>query len=52
MLGRERLAEEIKRAVTVDWKQAGVVTVSQLIERYENNPMNLAPSTLEFRSNR
>ena len=49
IFARQLLSEEIKRAVKVDWKQAGVVTVSQLIERYENNPMNLAPSTLKIR---
>ena len=49
ILARQLLADELKRVVKVDWKQAGLVTVQKLIERYEANPMNLASSTLKIR---
>ena len=46
---RELLAEEVKRAVKVDWKQSRMVTLRRLIERYEGNPMNIASTTLKIR---
>jgi hypothetical protein len=50
-VGRQRLAEEIKKSSRIDWRQAATVTVSQLVERYEQNPMGLAPNTLKIRIN-
>jgi integrase len=47
---RELLAEEIKRDTKVDWKQSRTVTLRQLIEHCENNPMQLADSTFKIRS--
>jgi uncharacterized protein YlaI len=49
IFARQLLADEQKRSVKVDWKQAGIVSVEKLIERYQCNPMNLAPSTLKIR---
>ena len=46
---RERMAEEIKKSTRIDWRQAATVTVSQLLEMYEKNPMGLAKSTLKIR---
>ena len=46
---RELLAEEMKREVRVDWKRSRTVTLRELIERYQDNPMNLAGSTLRIR---
>ena len=43
------LAEEIKTASIIDWRQAGTLTVRKLIEMYLKNPMGLASSTLEIR---
>jgi hypothetical protein len=48
-VGRQRLAEEIKKSSRIDWRQAASVTVSQLVERYELNPMGLTPSTMKIR---
>jgi integrase len=50
-VGRQRLAEEIKKSSRIDWRQAATVTISQLMERYEQNSMGLAPSTLKIRVN-
>jgi hypothetical protein len=46
---KELLAEEINRTVKVDWKQSRMVTLRRLIERYEDNPMNIASTTLKIR---
>jgi integrase len=50
-VARRLVAEEIKKSTQIDWKQAGTVTVRQLIERYETNPMGLADGTLKVRKN-
>ncbi len=49
ILARERMAEEIKTASRLDWRQAATVTVRQLVKMYERNPMGLAKSTLKIR---
>jgi len=49
-LARQLLANEIKTTPKGDWKQAGIVTVQTLIELFEGNPMNLAPSTFKVRN--
>lgn len=46
---RELLAEEIKREAKVDWKRSRTINLRELIEHYENHPMNLAGSTLKLR---
>ncbi len=46
---RELLAEAMKLEVKVDWRRSRTVTLRDLIERYEGNPMNLANSTLKIR---
>jgi integrase len=46
---RELLAEEIKREAKIDWKRSRTVSLRQLIDHYETNPMNLAGSTLKIR---
>ncbi|MBP9902604.1 MAG: hypothetical protein KBH45_14180, partial [Verrucomicrobia bacterium] len=46
---RQLLAEEIKNASCIDWRQAGMLTVRKLIEMYEQNPMGLTNSTLAIR---
>ena len=46
---RELLADEIKRDVKIDWKRSRTVTLHELIENYETNPMILAGSTLKIR---
>jgi len=50
ILARERMAEEIKTASRVDWRQAATVTVRQLVKMYKQNPMGLAISTLKIRN--
>ena len=47
---RELLGEEIQREAKVDWKRARTINLRDLIEHYEANPMNLAPSTLRTRT--
>jgi integrase len=47
---REMLGEEIQREAKVDWKRARSINLRDLIEHYESNPMNLAPSTLRTRT--
>ena len=46
---RELLTDEIKREVKVDWKRARTITLRQMIETYDTNPMNLAGTTLKIR---
>jgi len=46
---RELVAEEFKREVKIDWKRSRTVTLRELIEHYESNPMNLAGTTLKIR---
>src|SRR5437867_2493228 len=46
---RRQLAEQIKNASSIDWRQAATVTVRQLINTYRQNPMGLAVSTLNIR---
>jgi integrase len=46
---RRQLAEQIKNAASIDWRQAATVTVRQLMETYRQNPMGLAVSTLNIR---
>ena len=38
---RRQLAEEIKNASAVDWRQAATVTVRQLLNAYQENPIGL-----------
>ncbi len=47
---RELLGEEIQREAKVDWKRARSINLLDLIQHYESNPMNLAPSTLRTRT--
>jgi len=46
---RRQLAQQIKNASSVDWRQAATVTVRHLTETYRQNPMGLAVSTLNIR---
>ena len=48
-LARQLLADRIKNASQIDWRQAGMLTVQKLIEMYLKNPMGLAASTLDIR---
>ena len=48
-LARQRLADEINDSSKIDLRQAETVTVQQLVELYEQNPMGLAGSTLRIR---
>ncbi|HEY0550843.1 MAG TPA: site-specific integrase, partial [Verrucomicrobiae bacterium] len=49
VLARQRLSDEINDTSQIDWRQAETVTVQQLIQLYERNPMGLAESTLRIR---
>jgi len=48
-LARQRFADEIKDSSKIDWRQAETVTVQQLLDLYQQNPMGLAGSTLAIR---
>jgi integrase len=50
-LARQRLAKEIGLSARIDWRQAGSVTVRQLVDHYDGNPMGLADGTMKIRRN-
>ena len=49
-LARRLLVDLIKSIPKYDWKLAGFVTLQNLVDLYERNPMNLAVSTFKARN--
>jgi integrase len=46
---KKLLAEELKRAKQINWKNSRMITLQNLMECYAENPMNLSDATLKNR---